>query len=84
MLQVRAKRVGGAWAEFTEPVYQLTGSQEFGLPMETAGGGGATTPAIVGAVVAVVVLILLVAVIVALYLRRGSDGWSEKQVRSNK
>ena len=43
--------------------------------------GGATTPAIVGTVVAVIVLLLLVAVIVTHYLRRGSDCWSEKQVR---
>ena len=32
-----------------------------------------------GAVVAVIVLLLLVAIVVILYLRRGSEGWSEKQ-----
>ena len=42
-------------------------------------GGLAPTTTIIGAVVAVVVLLLITAVVIVLYLRRGSDGWSEKQ-----
>ena len=59
----------------------MTGALSDPVYVGEMGQGGATTPAIVGAVVAVIVLLLLVAVIVTLYLRRGSDGWSEKQVR---
>jgi len=77
--QVRAKRVGGAWGEFTLPVYQMTGALADPVYVGDSSNAGATTPAIVGAVVAVIVLLLLVAIVVILYLRRGSDGWSEKQ-----
>ena len=66
--QVRAKRVGGAWGEFTLPVYQMTGALADPVYVGDSSNAGATTPAIVGAVVAVIVLLLLVAIVVILYL----------------
>ena len=75
--QVRAKRVSGGWGDFTPPTYRMTPAQLEVKPLP--GHSVPSTPTIVGAVVAVIVLVLLIAVVVTLYLRRGSDGWSEKQ-----
>jgi len=73
--QVRAKRVSGGWGDFTPPTYRMTPAQPEAVFVPSV----PSTPTIVGAVVAVIVLVLLIAVVVTLYLRRGSDGWSEKQ-----
>jgi len=77
--QVRAKRVSGGWGEFTPPTFQMTGAQPEVVSTAGEAGRAPSTATIVGAVVAGIVLLLLIAVVVTLYLRRGSDGWSEKQ-----
>ena len=77
-LQVRAKRVGGGWGEWTQPVYQQTGSLSDPV-FKGDPAAGAATNTIIGAVVAVIVFLVIVAVLITFYFRRGSDGWSEKQ-----
>ena len=78
-LQVRAKRVGGGWGEWTLPVFQQTGSLSDPVYMSGEGAGESGTNTIIGVVVAVILFLVLVAVIITIYFRRSSDGWSEKQ-----
>ena len=76
--QVRAKREGGGWGEWTRAVYQVTGSMLDPIYMGDE-KNTSTTPAIIGAVAAVIILLLLIGVIVMIYVRRSSEGWSDKQ-----
>ena len=75
---MRAKREGGGWGEWTRAVYQVTGSLLDPIYMGDE-KNTSTTPAIIGAVVAVIILLLLIFVIVMIYVRRSSEGWSDKQ-----
>ena len=79
-LQVRCKRVGGGWGEWTPPVYQQTGSSLDPVYMGGDSESGNDISAIVGVVIAVIVLLVVISVIFTVYLKRGrGSGWSEKQ-----
>jgi len=80
-LQVRAKRVGGGWGEWTDPIYQQTGSSSdpIFLNNDSAGTAASSTTAIVGIVIAVLVFLLIGAVTLTCYWKRNNNGWSEKQ-----